>query len=70
MEFNTTLDDNTEVTILRIRTPVYKEDDHDYVDLNQEDIKNKNTICNHIFLIFCIICFVLGFSKFFNNESS
>jgi hypothetical protein len=66
MNFNTVLDDNTEVTILRIRTPVCKEDEYDCVNLNQDDIKYKNNIYDHIFLIFGIICFILGFIKFFD----
>jgi len=58
MDFGTTLNDNTyDVTMLRIRTPVFKEDD--CLDFNQDDIKYKNNIYDHIFLIFTIICFIL-----------
>ncbi len=64
MDFNTSFDDNTKVTVLRIRTPVCKEDD--CFDFNQDDIKYKNNIYEHLFLIFTIICFTLGLIIFFD----
>jgi hypothetical protein len=65
MEFNITLDDDTEVTVLRIRTPVCKED-YECVDLNQNDIKYKNNIYDYLFIIFLIISIILSFINFFN----
>ena len=61
MDFGTTLNDNTyDVTMLRIRTPVFKEDDYDNTILNE----NKNIYIN-IFIFFAIIIFTFGFIYFF-----
>lgn len=61
MDFGITINDNTlDVTMLRIRTPIFKEDDYDNTILTE----NKNIYIN-IFIFVAIIIFTFGFIYLF-----